>query len=75
MAIGTAFNNIVKFLGGGEATEEEKAKLFKEVALITLARATASDGIVPRWRCRPQCFQYSRSSSILPSGQLAAYSE
>jgi uncharacterized tellurite resistance protein B-like protein len=43
MAIGTTFTNILKIFGGGEPTEEEKAELFKEVAVMTLARATASD--------------------------------
>ena len=43
MAIGTTFTNILKIFGGSEPTEEEKAELFKEVAVMTLARATASD--------------------------------
>jgi len=37
------FRNILKFLGGGEPTPEERKQLFKEVALMTLARATAAD--------------------------------
>ena len=37
------FSNILKIFGGGEPTEEEKQELFKEVAVMTLARATASD--------------------------------
>jgi len=37
------FSNILKIFGGGEATEAEKKELFKEVAVMTLARATASD--------------------------------
>jgi uncharacterized tellurite resistance protein B-like protein len=41
MAIG--FNIISKIFGGGAPTDEEKAQLFKEVAMMVLARATASD--------------------------------
>ncbi len=37
------FSNILKIFGGGQPTEEEKQELFKEVAVMTLARATASD--------------------------------
>jgi len=37
------FSNILKIFGGGEPTEDEKQELFKEVAVMTLARATASD--------------------------------
>ena len=37
------FSNILKIFGGDEPTEEEKQELFKEVAVMTLARATASD--------------------------------
>lgn len=37
------FSNILKIFGGGKPTEEEKQELFKEVAVMTLARATASD--------------------------------
>ena len=37
------FKNILKFFMGGEPTEEEKNELFKEVALMTLARATSAD--------------------------------
>ena len=37
------FSNILKIFGGGEPTEEEKQELFKEVTVMTLARATASD--------------------------------
>ena len=39
----TNFSNILKIFGGGEPTEEEKQELFKEVTVMTLARATASD--------------------------------
>ena len=35
--------NIMKIFGGAEPTEEEKQTLFKEAALMTVARATASD--------------------------------
>lgn len=42
MAI-SSFTNILKIFGGAEPTEEEKQALFKEAALMTLARATASD--------------------------------
>jgi uncharacterized tellurite resistance protein B-like protein len=41
MAIG--FNIISKIFGGSTPTDEEKAQLFKEVAMMVLARATASD--------------------------------
>ena len=37
------FSNILKIFGGGEPSEAEKQELFKEVAVMTLARATASD--------------------------------
>ncbi len=37
------FSNILKIFGGAEPTEAEKQELFKEVAVMTLARATASD--------------------------------
>jgi uncharacterized tellurite resistance protein B-like protein len=38
-----SLSNVLKFFGGGTPTAEEKEALFKEVALLTLARATASD--------------------------------
>jgi uncharacterized tellurite resistance protein B-like protein len=37
------FKNVLKFLRGEEPSAEEKKELFKEVALMTLARATRSD--------------------------------
>ena len=37
------FSNILKIFGGGEPTSEEKKELFKEVTVMALARATASD--------------------------------
>ena len=37
------FKNILRFLGGGEPTAEQRAELFKEVALMALARATSAD--------------------------------
>ena len=37
------FGNILKFVRGGEPTPEEKKQLFKEAALMALARATSSD--------------------------------
>ena len=37
------FGNILKFIRGGEPTSEEKKQLFKEVALMALARATSAD--------------------------------
>lgn len=37
------FKNVLKFIRGNEPTAEEKNELFKEVALMTLARATRSD--------------------------------
>lgn len=37
------FSNILKIFGGAEPTEEEKQELFKEVTVMALARATASD--------------------------------
>ena len=39
----SSFSNILKIFGGAEPTAEEKKELFKEAALMTLARATASD--------------------------------
>lgn len=36
-------NSIMKIFGGTEPTPEEQAQLFKEVALMTLARATSAD--------------------------------
>lgn len=37
------FSNILKIFGGGEPTDEERQELFKEVTVMALARATASD--------------------------------
>ena len=37
------FSNILKIFRGDKPTAEEKQELFKEVAVMTLARATASD--------------------------------
>ncbi len=37
------FGNILRFVGGGQPSEEEKRQLFKEVALMALARATSAD--------------------------------
>ena len=37
------FKNILRFIGGGEPTADEKRDLFKEAALMTLARATSAD--------------------------------
>ena len=37
------FSNSLKIFGGSQPTEVEKQELFKEVAVMTLARATASD--------------------------------
>jgi len=37
------FGNVLKFLRGGEPTADEKKQLFKEVALMALARATSAD--------------------------------
>ncbi len=37
------FSNILKIFGGAEPSEEEKQELVKEVTVMTLARATASD--------------------------------
>ncbi|MFV2090016.1 MAG: TerB family tellurite resistance protein [Pseudomonadales bacterium] len=39
----TNLGNILKIFGGAEPTEEEKQAVFKEAAMMTLARATASD--------------------------------
>lgn len=43
MAISSSFTNILKIFGGAQPTDEEKQALFKEAAMMTLARATASD--------------------------------
>ena len=40
--------NILKIFGGSELTEEEKQALVKEAALMTLARATASDSNIKK---------------------------
>ncbi len=37
------FANVLKFLRSGEPSAEQKKELLKEVALMTLARATSSD--------------------------------
>ncbi len=37
------FGNILKFIRGGEPNSEEKRQLFKEAALMALARATSAD--------------------------------
>ena len=37
------FKNILKFLRGDEPTADEKNELFKEAALMVLARATSAD--------------------------------
>jgi uncharacterized tellurite resistance protein B-like protein len=39
----TSLGNILKIFGGAEPNEEEKLAIFKEAAMMTLARATASD--------------------------------
>lgn len=36
-------SNVLKIFGGSEPTEEERRALFKEVLLMTLARATSAD--------------------------------
>lgn len=38
-----SLGNVLKIFGGGKLEPEAKQALFKEVALLTLARATASD--------------------------------
>ena len=42
------FGSILKFIRGGEPTLEEKKQLFKEAALMTLARATSADTNIQR---------------------------
>lgn len=42
MSLGT-FRSILKFVTGGEPTPEERRELFKEAALMALARATIAD--------------------------------
>lgn len=37
------FNSIKKFFGGGQPSQEEKQQLFREVLIMTLARATSAD--------------------------------
>ena len=44
------FGNILKFLRGGEPTPEERKQLFKEVAIMALARATSADTTTPAMR-------------------------
>ena len=43
MSISSGLGNILKIFGGAEPTDLEKMDLMKEAALMTLARATASD--------------------------------
>ena len=38
-----SLGGVLKIFGGSEPTEEEKAELWKEVMLMTLARATGAD--------------------------------
>ena len=38
-----SLGGVLKIFGGGEPTEKEKAELWKEVMLMTLARATGAD--------------------------------
>ena len=42
------FGNILKFIRGGDPTPEEKQQLFKEAALMALARATSADTNIQR---------------------------
>ena len=42
------FGNILKFIRGGEPTSVEKQQLFKEAALMALARATSADTNIQR---------------------------
>ncbi len=44
----SGLKNILNIFGGSEPTEEEKKELFKEAALMTLARATASDSNIKK---------------------------
>ncbi len=39
----TNMKGVLKIFGGGDPTPEELAQLYKEVALMTLARATSAD--------------------------------
>lgn len=39
-------SNLLKFVGGGKLSEEERRKVFKEALLMTLARASSSDSNV-----------------------------
>lgn len=39
----TSLKGVLKIFGGGDPTPEEQAQLYKEVALMTLARATSAD--------------------------------
>ncbi|MBO6555311.1 MAG: TerB family tellurite resistance protein [Pseudomonadales bacterium] len=39
----SSLGGVLKIFGGGEPSPEEQTQLFKEVALMTLARATAAD--------------------------------
>lgn len=41
-----SLNNVLKIFGGGEPTEEERRRLYKEALLMTLARASHSDANV-----------------------------
>ena len=39
----SSLKGVLKIFGGGDLSPEEEAQLFKEVALMTLARATSAD--------------------------------
>jgi len=42
------FKSIRKFIGGGEPTPDERKELFKEAALMALARATSVDAHIKK---------------------------
>ena len=42
------FDGILKFIGGGKPTPEERRELFKEAALMALARATSVDANIKK---------------------------
>ena len=44
----SGLKNVLKIFGGSEPTDEEKQALVKEAALMTLARATASDSNIKK---------------------------
>ena len=72
------FKNVLRFVKGEEPTEEEKQELFKEVALMTLARATSADTNIKTVELEAVQQMLKRMTGetfSLPDIQIAAQSE